>query len=230
MPQGADERTMRWLLVLLLGLPLGAQAPFTIVSVDRQGLPPYEPETRIYRLDGGRNRGLKAGEWLTVRRAIKGRALGRLRVESVGATQAGTSYVPAGDDWPMKGDQAWPDPLLTLPPWPSLDELPSALPPPPVTGAIAPPREGLIYFLPRQAEVSPAGREKVAGWVKAWGVAGKWAVQLPGGKAFKPALQQQRAEALLEVLRENGVATAEVQQTTRTQEGPNEASWVLHWD
>lgn len=221
---------MRWFAALALILPLAAQSPFLIVSVDRIGSPPYEPESRVYRLNGGTNRSLKVGEWLTVRRPGRERPLGHLRVLTVGTEEAGTAFVPLGDTWPMKGDLVWRDPLPGVPAVTKTDDFPSALPPPPIAGAVAPPREGLIYFLPKRADLSPAGRVKVVGWVQGWGVAGRWVIQMPTGKAFQPALQKQRAEALLATLRECGVPTAEIQSLARIQEGPHDPSWILHWD
>jgi hypothetical protein len=220
---------MKWLLLLILLLPLGAQAPFTIISVEHPGLPPYEPESRIYRLNAGANHGLKVGERLVVRHPGKKRPLGHLLVSAVGSEESRTTFVPLGEAWPMKGDQAWQDALPNLPAWANTDELPAGLPAPPRPRVLAPPREGLIFFLPKRADLSPAGHKKLEGWVQAWGVPGKWVVQVPMGKTFPPSLQQRRAEALLVVLRECSVV-AEVQQSPRTQEGPNDPAWVLHWD
>lgn len=220
---------MKWLLLLILLLPLGAQVPFTILSVERSGSPPYEPESRIYRLDGGANRSLKVGERLVVRRPGKKRPLGHLVVVRVGSEETRTTFVPLEDTWPMKGDLAWRDPLPSLPTWAKTDDLPAGPLQPPKPGALAPPREGLIFFLPKRADLSPAGREKIEGWVKAWGTSGEWVVQVPMGRVFTPSLQQRRAEALLALLRNCGVA-AVVEHLPRTHEGPNDPAWILRWE
>jgi hypothetical protein len=220
---------LRYLLISLC-LPLGAQAPFTIASVDRVGPPPYESEGRIYRLDAGQNRGVRVGERLAVRRPGQPRPLGHLQVVTVGAEVAGTVFLPSAGDWPMKGDLVTREELAGLPTWAEVDIEPLPVPLAPKPGMAAPPREGLIYFLPQRADLSPAGRKKVESWVQHWGVEGRWVVQIPLSKALKPTLQKQRADALLTALRELGVHEVEWHKEARAHDGPYDPSWVLHWD
>jgi hypothetical protein len=221
---------MKWFLLCALFWPLFGQASFTIVSVDHQGLPPYDSDSRVYRLNAGTNRGLKVGEWLAVRHAGDQRPLGHLQVVALRAEEAGASFIPSNDAWPMKGDVVVRDPLPGLPEAATISEPPSVWPAAPLPGALAPPREGVIFFLPQRADLSPAGRSKVVAWVQSWGVAGKWLIQIPVSRALKPALQKQRADTLLLALHACGVATVEVDQQPRTQEGPYDPSWIRHWD
>ena len=219
---------MNALVLLFLMLPLGAQAPFRIISVDRRGAPPYEPATRIYRLDGGEDRGMRVGERLTVGRLGATKPLGHLRVLVVGAHHAESTFTPAGVEWPMKGDPVWRDELPGLPGWGNLngEPLPELLAP--ASRVLAPPQEGMLLFLPQRAELSPAGRTKVEAWVQAWGVSGRWVVQTPLGKTLQPELQQQRAEALSALLKQLGVLRVDRLQGVRSYEGPYEPLWILH--
>jgi hypothetical protein len=221
---------MKRFLALLLFLPLGAQGPFTIVSVDRQGSPPFDPATRIYRLDGGRERGLKVGERLAVRRRGTPAPLGHVIITAVRAEQAESSFVPGGVEWPMKGDLVLRQELAPLPVVAPLEALALPATSSPKPSAQAPPMEGLLFFLPLHAELSPAGHHKVETWVESWGKAGRWVIQTPGGKGTKATLQRQRAEVMAALLRELGVARIEVQQEARSHDGPYDPIWLRHWD
>ena len=221
---------MRRLLVLIgLAGILGAQAPLRIVAVDRKGLPPYETQDRVYRLDGGSDRGLHVGQRLAVRRSGEPRALGHLQITGVRGHEAEGTFSPAGEAFPLKGDLVWRDELAALPAilW---QEDPLPRPATPAAMPAAPPQEGLIFFLPQRADLSPAGLAKVDGWVKAWGTEGRWVVQVPASPALRPALQTQRAEVLQSALRTLGVAQAEVEKVTRTAEGKFDPMWLKHWD
>lgn len=222
---------MRWLLVYLgLSSVLGAQVPLHIVAVERHGMPPYEAADRIYCLDGGGDRGLHVGDRLVVKRTGEVRSLGLLRVTDLRGGRAETLFEPAGSTYPMKGDLAvlrelkWPPAAGTL----NADPLP--VPPLPSAKIEAPPQEGILFFLPQQAELSPAGLKKLETWVETWGGSGRWAVQVPTAKALKPALQQQRAESLQAALRALGVDHVAVETERRTAEGKYDPTWVRHWD
>jgi len=219
-------------LLLSLGFAgvLGAQVPLHIVAVERKGLPPYEAADRIYRLDGGQNRGLRVGDRLLVKRSGEPRAIGHFRVVEVRGEQCETHFEPSGSTYPMKGDLVLREELK----WPPLtgplnaDPLPRTLHP--AATPEAPPREGLLFFLPQQADLSPAGLKKLETWVRDWGAGGRWAVQVPSAKALPAALQKRRAEALQAALRSLGVEQARVETEPRTTEGKYDPTWIRHWE
>ncbi|GLH73147.1 hypothetical protein GETHLI_16490 [Geothrix limicola] len=221
---------MRWFsLCLALCAVLGAQAPLHVVAVERRGPPPYEPGDRIYCLDGAQEQGLHVGDRLIVKRAGDLRTLGYAYVTGLRGAQAETRFEPKEALYPMKGDLAFP----ALPTWVpkaralNVDPIPAA--PAPMMTSAAPPREGILYFLPQQGELSPAGVKKLEAWVKAWGRAGRWAVQVPSDKAT-PALQKQRAESLQAALRALGVAQAAVEAEPRSADSKFDPTWIRHWD
>jgi len=222
---------MRWLpLCLVLAGALGAQAPLHIISVERRGLPPYEAADRTYGLDGGQDRGLKVGDRLLVKRIGERLPLGHLRVTEVRGERAGASFESAGAGSPMKGDLAIREELLQIPEVARLNSAPLTLTPLPLPAAVAPPREGVLYFLPQRADLSPAGLKKLETWIQEWGVEGRWAVHVPSTKALKPALQNLRAEALQAALHSLGIKQATVDTQPRTAEGKYDPAWIRHWD
>jgi len=222
---------MRW-FVLCLGLAgaLGAQASFHVVAVERRGPPPYEPADRVYLLDGGAARGLQVGAWLKVKRSGAPAVLGYLRVTELRGDRAEARFEPISSTYPMKGDLALLEELKWMPDAPDLGAEPMMPPASPLASAVAPPREGLLYFLPQRADLSPAGQKKVEAWVQAWGTGGRWAVLVPTAKALKPALQKQRADALQAALRTLGVAQVAVEHEPRTADGKHDPAWIRHWD
>lgn len=222
---------MRWLpLCIVLVSALGAQAPLHIISVERRGLPPYEAADRTYGLDGRHARGLKVGDWLIVKRIGEVMPLGHLRVTEVRGDRAGASFEPAGAGYPMKGDLAIREELLRIPEVTRLSVEPIPLAPAPRPAALAPPREGVLFFLPQRAELSPAGLKKLETWIQAWGPGGRWAVHVPTAKALKPALQNLRAEALQAALHALGIEQATVETQPRTADGKYDPAWIRHWD
>lgn len=222
---------MRWFL-LSLGLAgaLSAQAPLHIVSVERRGSPPYEAADRTYGLDGGQDRGLKVGDRLIVKRLGEAIPLGHLRVTEVRGERAGASFEPAGAGYPMKGDLAIREELRQIPALARLNEEPLPLAALPRASSEAPPREGLLYFLPQRAELSPAGLKKLEAWIREWGAEGRWAVQVPAAKGLKPALQRQRAESLQAALGMLGVRSVLVETEPRTADGKYDPAWVRRWN
>ena len=222
-----------WWFPVCLGLAgaldaLGAQAPLHIVAVERHGLPPYEVADRVYCLEGGGDRGLHVGDRLVVKRSGEARALGLLRVTGLRGSRAETRFEPAGAVYPMKGDLAVLQELKWPPAGGTLNADPLPVPPPPSATPEAPPQEGLLFFLPQKAELSPAGLKKLEIWVETWGSAGRWAVQVPAAKALKPALQKQRAETLQ--AHTLGVDHVAVEMEPRSAEGKYDPTWVRHWD
>jgi hypothetical protein len=222
---------MRW-FPLSLGLvgALGAQAPLHVVSVERRGLPPFEPGDRAYCLDGGQNRGLHVGDRLLVKRAGEALALGHLKVTSVRTYQAETRFEPLDTAFPMKGDLALQETLRRIPEMPRLETNRIPLPSAPEATHEAPPREGLIFFLPQQGDLSPAGQKKLETWLEAWGTGGRWAIQVPTSKGVKPALQKKRTETLVAALRSLGVEHPKIETEPRTTEGRYDPAWVRRWD
>lgn len=222
---------MRWFLVSL-GLigALGAQEPLRIVAVERQGLPPYESGDRIYRLDGGQDRGLRVGARLLVKRPGEARAFGHLWVTEVQKEQAGARFEPTAAIAPMKGDIAFLEVLTWMPAVEALETQGLPAIPAPLPRVEAPPREGILFFLPQQAELSLAGLKKLETWVEQWGAEGRWAIQVPASKALKPALQKQRAETLHSALRALGLERVNLETSPRAAESKYDPAWIRHWD
>jgi hypothetical protein len=219
----------RYLLCLGLVGALGAQAPLHIVSVERKGPPPYEQADRIYVLDGGQDRGLQMGDRLMVKRTGEVVTLGHLRITVVRGDRSEATFEASADSYPMKGDLVIREELKRIP-LVSLDVDPIPVVAAPRAATEAPPREGVLFFLPQRGDLSPAGMKKVEGWVEAWGTGGRWTVLVPTAKALKPALQKQRAEALLHALRTLGIDQATIESTPRTVEGKYDPAWIRHWD
>jgi len=219
-----------FIFCLGLGCALGAQTPLHIVAVERRGPPPYESEDRVYCLDGGQDHGLRVGDRLLVKRTGEARAFGHLWVTEVRGNQAGARYEPMESTYPLKGDLAILEVLKRMPEAGhlNLDSLPLASPP--ATTPKAPPREGVLFFLPQQAELSPAGVKKLETWVEAWGRGGQWGIQVPTAKAIRPALQKQRIASLEAALRALGLEPVKVETDPRTTEGKNDPAWIRHWD
>ncbi len=130
----------------------------------------------------------------------------------------------------MKGDLVLRQELTPLPQVAFLEALAPASVNKPLPAAQAPPMEGLLFFLPFHAELSPAGHKKLEAWAEDWGRAGRWILQVPGAKGTRVLLQQQRAEALAAVLRGLGVTRIEVQGDARSHEGPYDPVWIRHWE
>ena len=112
---------MRALLLpcLITGALLGA-APLAVVQVVRQGLPPYEDNARLYRLEG-EGWELRPGRVVLLVRPGDRRSLGQLEVVSAGQGFALARLLKAGATFPMKGDLAVPrEPLRTPPAMPRI--------------------------------------------------------------------------------------------------------------
>ena len=220
----------RLLLCLGLSATLGAQVSLRVVAVERQGLPPYEEGDRSYRLDGGRNRGLRVGDRMLVKRPGEAWAFGHFWVTGVSMDQASARFVPVLDHSPMKGDLAILEVLKWMPPTSRLEVDPLPLIPGPSSKIEAPPREGVLFFLPQRPELSLAGLKKLETWVEQWGTEGRWMIQVPAAKALKPALQKQRAETLMAALRALGIAQVKLETTPRVAESKYDPAWIRHWE
>lgn len=222
---------MRW-FTLCLGLvgALGAQTPLHIVSVERRGPPPYESAGRIYGLDGGQDRGLRVGERLLVKRVGESVALGHLWVIEVRGERSEARYEPLSAAYPMKGDLVLREELRKLPEIPLLDADPLLVALPLTPTVEAPPREGVLFFLPQRADLSPAGLKKLENWVQTWGPGGRWAVQVPTSKVASPAIQKRRVESLGAALRDLGIESVKVETDPRATADKYDPVWVRHWD
>jgi hypothetical protein len=216
------------ILCLSLAGALGAQAPMHIVGVERHGPPPYEQSDRIYVVDGAQ--ALHVGERLLVKRPGEAAVLGVLRVATRRADRAEARFEPTEATFPMKGDLVFQAILKVLPPPASIDPEPIPRLATPKPTAEAPPQEGLLFFLPQRADLSLAGVKKLEAWVEAWGTEGRWVLQVPKAKALKPALQKQRAEAILQALRTLGIEKVALESPARTSEGKYDPTWLQHWD
>jgi hypothetical protein len=222
---------MRWLYLCLgLGWVLGAQQPVHIVAVERKGLPPFESADRVYCLDGGQASGLRVGVRLSVKRTGENGVCGYLWVTEVRDHQAEARYEPRDSIYPLKGDLAMLDVLKSLPDagGGASDVLPMV--PSPSTTPKAPPQEGVLFFLPQRAELSPAGVKKLETWVQEWGREGQWGIQVPTAKAIKPALQKQRVESLEAALRSLGIDHVKLETGVRALESKYDPVWVHHWE
>ena len=226
---------MRWSLpCLCLVGTLGAQVPLHVVAVERKGPPPYlEAADRIYRLDGGQDRGFHVGDRLLVRRTGEPRAFGHLRVTEIRDHQSESRFEPrteVASAYPMKGDLALREDLKWLPETPRLEADPIPRTTAPQATPEAPPQEGLLFFLPQRGDLSPVGLKKLESWVETWGAGGRWAVQVPTAKALKPALQKQRAEAIQSALHALGIERVTLETDPRTTEGRYDPAWIRHWE
>jgi hypothetical protein len=103
-------------LLFAAGVCVWAAPPLLVVSVDRPGLPPYEGNGRVYRLEGPECLTLRVGEVLGLRRQGESRGLGRLKILAVHPDHAEAHLSEAGETFPLKGDLAIrKEPLHSLP-------------------------------------------------------------------------------------------------------------------
>lgn len=217
-----------FLLDLGLASALSAEGTLTVVAVVRRGPPPYEAADRIYVLEG--SPAPQVGDRLAVHRPGVRGILARLRVTALREGRAEAQLVPPLEHGPMRGDLATTDttaqlPAVAAPPFLPLPALtaPRVLPQ-------APPREGLLFFLPQRSDLSLAGMKKLETWVEAWGTGGHYVIHMPTAKALRAELQKDRIEALRAALRSVGIAEATVDTTPRTSEGRNDPAWIRRLD
>ena len=197
----------------LMTAALQAGPPLAVVQVVRQGLPPYEDDQRLYRLEGDGCDQLRPGRVVLLVRPREARSLGQLEVVSASPGFALAKLRKAGATFPMKGDLAVPrEPLRTLPGLPGAGQPLAPAGPPgecaqPVPSPGAAHREP-IFFLPEEAILTPGAKAKLKAWVAAWGRAGRWVLALPPDAA--PPLSGDRVTALREELGRLGVRAVEV--------------------
>lgn len=219
---------MRWLFMVLCSFGLAAAEPLRIVAVERQGLPPYEDDQRLYRLTG--RSGLSPGEFLELSRPGSRARPGRLRVQQATSRGVLATLALRGDTYPLKGDQALPLDRPNLPGLPPALSLASAS----LLEATVPvvPREPRylrepLYFLPGDATVSPMGRAKAEAWVREFGE-GYWTLDIPSPKGKPSRLDEARAKALEAVLKATGLKAVQVR-TVPPAPGQRENAIFVHF-
>jgi hypothetical protein len=219
------------LLCLLLALgTLAPGAPLAVTLVVRQGLPPYEDDNRLYRLEGEGCETLRPGQVVLLNRPRERRSLGQLEVVSVGSGFALARIRKAGSTYPMKGDLAIPrQPLHALPPLPVPEPLPARSWAPAEPALAVPPRGAehreAIFFLADEATLTPGAKAKLKAWVAAWGRGGHWLLALP--PAAVPPLADARVAALRAELGRLGVAAVDVGTTDQEAPGRFPAIFVV---
>jgi hypothetical protein len=204
---------------LLLGPLLLASPPLQVVAVVRAGMPPFEEDGRLYRLEGEGCQALRVSELLTLRRSGERRPLGRLEVTAVKDGFALARLALAGETYPLKGDLAVRHEMiralpslpgaakdLTIPPEALAPRVPARGVPPALSRAGA--RRESIFFLKGNAELSPGAIAKLRGWVEGWDPDGRWVVLVPENAS--QALVQARVEALRAGFKALGVNQVEM--------------------
>lgn len=196
---------MRLLSLWLCVASLAASEPLRIVAVERQGLPPYEDDRRLYRLQGQAH--VSAGELLELKRPGTKDHLGRLRV--VRTTPDGVLALldRRGDTFPLKGDVALHWEMADVPGLPTGEAITQvAMPNLPALTVPREPRQlwEPLFFLPGDATLSPLGRAKVEGWAHEFGE-GRWTLECPRAKGASARLLNARMKAVRQVLEAAGV-------------------------
>lgn len=203
---------------LFLGSVLLASPPLHVAGVVRAGLPPYEDDVRVYRLEGAGCLALRVGERLTLLRAGEPRPLGRLQVTAVKGDHALAKLAVSGETYPLKDDlavrheEALNLPALPSPPIPvgTLDVAPKPPLSAPVLSLSKAGQREPIYFRKGSAELSAGAKSKLAAWVKAWGWQGHWVLGCPQGSDLPATLQQARVEQLRAELERLGVLHVQI--------------------
>lgn len=127
-------------LSLCLTLPLAAGAGLRVVAVERKGLPPFEDDRRVYRLEGEEAAGLRPGDVLQLVRPGDPRDPGRLKVADREGGQVSAYLDTRGSTYPLIGDQAVLRRMGAVPALPPTRPLPDlALHPPRLAPPASPP-------------------------------------------------------------------------------------------
>lgn len=195
---------MRCLVFVLPLLMLGCTDPLSlrVVEVERPGMPPFPPGERIYRLAGIGAERLRHGDRIDLEREDSGAFTGRVEVVGFRRGAVLARLVTPGETFPLLGDVAQRldfKPLPETPQWLAEEvKWPAEawLHPRPVALPEGPTRREPLYFLPGDPALSPAGIEKLAGWVKAWGTFGSWTLEYPEQAGLDPGLIRARTEGL----------------------------------
>lgn len=208
----------RILLALgLLGFRLWAGVPLHLAAVLREGTPPFEG-TRLFRIEGDGTAGLKKGDQLRLWRFGEKRKLARLVVSEVKGGAAFARILNPEETFPMKGDVVVEREGLSSipePGWAWFGSLKSPGVPRslalkvPTLNPLEPPRREQIFFLPGNAELSPAGRQKLKDWVALWGLEGRWSLGVPSNPTVPAKVGEARVKVLREVLGTLGVSNLE---------------------
>jgi hypothetical protein len=241
------------LTMLLLATPalvpgmssLAGTPPLRIVSVVRPGLPPYEDENRLYRIEGEGCARMHQGEPIVLQRKGEQRDLGRLKVVGAYGGYALAQVVIAGETFPLKGDLVYavegPRPLPSmvaskpaeLASGAALGALPVhplSEPAPPTSAHPSPQRQGQqqpIYFLKGDARLSPGALVKLKRWVDEWGTEGAWIVGYPD--EANAEITQTRAQALRAELIRLGAASIQLKVVREAPKGRYDAL-LIAWE
>ena len=217
---------MRFLSLWLCVASLSASEPLRIVAVERQGLPPYEDDRRVYRLQGQAH--VSAGELLELKRPSTKDHPGRLRVLRTTSDGVLALLDRRGDTFPMKGDVAFHWEMTGLPELPATKTVrPTPLP---LDTAMAVPQEPrhlreALYFRPGDATLSPLGKAKVEAWVREWGQ-GRWTLEYSKGKGEPTRLTQARLKVLKAALEAAGAQGVQIRALPPSPGQPREAVYV----
>lgn len=124
-------------VLLLLALPLAAAPALRLVAVERRGLPPFEDDRRVYRLEGEEASRLRPGEVVQLVRPGDPRDPGRLKVSGFEGGRASATLERRGVTYPLIGDEALVRRVAQVPALPASRTLPDlsvrspkAVPPP----------------------------------------------------------------------------------------------------
>jgi hypothetical protein len=197
-----------------------------VEKVERAGLPPYEEGNRLYRLEGEGWERLRVGDRIALRRPGQRLGLGLLVVHEIHQGYVLATQLSRGETFPMNGDLAElvevkPLPLLPSKPLPVLDsqKLQTLQPLTVVKATALAVKREPIYFLKKDASLSPAGKEKLQDWVRSWGKNGNWALVYPQGQGNDASLALARVAAIQEFMNGLGVSGIEVRSASIIQEG-----------
>lgn len=246
-------------LSLCLTLPLAASPSLRVVAVERKGLPPFEDDRRVYRLEGEEAARLRPGDLLQLARTGDPRDPGRLKVIALEGGRVSALLETRGATYPLVGDQATARRMTPVPSLPVTAPLPdlalrpprTAAPPdppkakaapaetaapapavpvpasppaaphggavaaaPPVVAAVARRHES-IFFLEGDGSLSPKGREKLQGAVRAWGPEGPWSLAVPEDRVIPDKVRQARVQAIRRALGALGVGRTSLREVQR---------------
>ena len=219
---------MRFLSLLICVASLSAADPLRIVAVERQGLPPYEDDRRIYRLQGQAH--VSAGELMELKRPGTKDHPGRLRVLRTTSDGVLALLDRRGDTFPMKGDVASHWEMTGLPELPAAETV-SPAPLPLDTGMAVPldPRHlrEALYFRPGDTALSPLGKAKVEAWVRELGE-GRWALEYPRGLGESTRLTNARLKVIKAALEAAGAKGVQVKALPPEPGQPREVVYVRY--
>lgn len=215
-----------------------APAPLAVTQVIREGLPPYEDDQRLYRLEGEGSEQLKPGRTVLLYRRREPRRLPRLEIVEVHPRYALARITAPTELFPLRGDLAFAvESLATPPALPALGPVEAG----PGLGALTPsgtlqgapgpepgftPQREPLFFLKGETRLSPAGHAKLTAWVKAWGKGRRWSIACPPWPGESLDLTAARIAVVREELHRLGVLHAEEVILTEEPQGDHPLIYV----